>query len=284
MVIRPQAAALPSLEGKGALVTGGASGIGFASARRFMTAGMRVVIVDVDAERGHEAARSLGASFVRADVSRSEDWRGIVAFVRDELGGLAVAHLNAGVTTDESDIARLDDQRYRRVVGVNLDGVVFGIRALVPALEASGGGSVVVTASLAGLVPFPYDPIYTATKHALVGLVRSLAPMLEARGVRIDAVCPGLVDTPLLGAEARTALLAAGFPLIEPDAVGEAVQFCVEQPGTGRAVVVQPGRPPEVFRFPGVPGPRGEGLRGRVPDLLGGLVARVPPAQEEPLP
>src|SRR5207245_7066492 len=127
------------------------------------------------------------------------------------------AYMNAGVTTGEAAIDKLTDQQYRRIMGPNVDGVLFGFRACVPAIERRGGGALVATASLAGLIAFPPDPIYTLTKHAVVGLVRSLAPQLEAHGITVNAVCPGIVDTPLVGDEAKKVLGEAGFPLIRPD-------------------------------------------------------------------
>jgi NAD(P)-dependent dehydrogenase (short-subunit alcohol dehydrogenase family) len=115
-----------------------------------------------------------------------------------------------------------------------------------------GGGSIVATASLAGLTPTPFDPAYTATKHAVVGWVRAAAPALEAHAIRLNALCPGFVDTPLVQAELRGRL---DVPLIEPSFVAEAALRVAQDDETGRAWVVQPNRV-EPFRFPGVPGPR----------------------------
>src|SRR4029453_18710993 len=109
---------------------------------------------------------------------------------------LHLACLNAGVVTGEDgDIAALTDQQYRRALGVNVDGVVFGVRRLDRVMPK--GSTIVVTASLAGLTAIPDDPIYGLTKHAVVGFVRSVAPQLAARGIRIQAVCPGWADTAL---------------------------------------------------------------------------------------
>ncbi len=180
----------------------------------------------------------------------------IVEEVTSRFGGVDLAHLNAGVTTGEADIAALTDDAYRRVLGVNVDGVVFGVRALVPALSARRRGAIVVTASLAGLIGFSPDPLYCLTKHALVGLVRALAPQLAERGVTVNAVCPGIVDTPLVGA-ARPLLEEAGFPLVDPAAVAEAVVGALVGEPSGQAIVVQAGREPVAFRFGRRPGPSG---------------------------
>lgn len=235
------------LDGKVALVTGGSSGIGLATAHRLSRAGARVVVVDVQRPPG-----DLTSTFVEADVAEPEEWARIVS----EAGGaIDVAHLNAGVTTGSSTLDELTDEQYRRILRVNVDGVVFGARAVAPLMVARGGGAIVATASLAGLIAFSPDPIYTLTKHAVVGFVRALAPQLEPKGITVNAVCPGLVDTPLLGEEAKPMLEAAGFPLIDPDAIAAAVESCMTGTATGQAYVCQAGREPTPYRFSGVPGP-----------------------------
>jgi NAD(P)-dependent dehydrogenase (short-subunit alcohol dehydrogenase family) len=238
---------VPSLEGKVALVTGGASGIGLAVARRLGAAGARVAVVDVQTPPAGE-----DVTYIEADVAEPGEWTRIVA---EAGGGVDVAHLNAGVTTGSSTLDELTDEQYRRIMRVNVDGVVFGARALAPTMVARGGGALVATASLAGLIAFSPDPIYTLTKHAVVGLVRALAPQLQPHGVTVNAVCPGLVDTPLLGVDAKAALDAAGFPLIDPDAIAAAVEACMTGDETGQAYVCQAGREPTPYRFSGVPGP-----------------------------
>ena len=209
-------------------MTGGSSGIGAAI---------------VDLLRGEGAAVQSLDLTDGFDVSDAHAW--------DAVGAVDLACLNAGVVTGERDIRRLSDDAYRRILGANLDGVVFGVRRLVRVLEP--GSAIVVTASLAGLVPAPQDPIYTLTKHAVIGFVRSAAPQLEDRGIRIDAVAPGFVETPLINADR---FVDAGFPLLQPQAVAEAVLVAARDSETGQVWVVQPGREPLRFRFPNVPGPR----------------------------
>src|SRR5207248_7035540 len=153
-----------------------------------------------------------------------------------------------------TDIAELADEAYRRITGVNIDGVVLGVRRLA---AVQGPGSVIVaTASLAGLTALPSDPIYSLTKHAVVGFVRSVAPQLAERGIRINAVAPGIADTPLIG-DARERFLEEGFPLLQPDDVARAVLLAAESEETGQVWAVQPGREAIQFRFANVPGPRG---------------------------
>jgi NAD(P)-dependent dehydrogenase (short-subunit alcohol dehydrogenase family) len=244
------------LDGKVALVTGGASGIGLATARRFSAEGAAVVIADLSADAGERAAKEVDGRFVRLDVADSAAWSAVVAELEKAYGGVDVAHLNAGVVTGEANIDALTDQQYRRIMGANVDGVVFGARAVVPAMARRGGGAIVATASLAGLISFPPDPIYTLTKHAVVGLVRSLAPQLEARSITINCVCPGIVDTPLVGEDSKAMLTAAGFPVIDPGDIAAAVLACVTGTRTGQAWACQAGREPIAYEFRDVPGPR----------------------------
>ena len=128
------------------------------------------------------------------------------------------------------------------------------------------GSAFVVTASLAGLIPMESDPLYVLTKHAVVGYARSLAPVLEPRGIRVSLVCPGIVRTPMTE-DAQAELDAAGFPLMEPEQIAAAILMAGRSPETGQAWVCQPGREPLQFRFPNVPGPRVEGAQGMVPQL-----------------
>jgi NAD(P)-dependent dehydrogenase (short-subunit alcohol dehydrogenase family) len=236
------------MEGKVAVVTGGGSGIGLATVRRLSDEGARVVVADL-------AEGPAGDAFVRADVGNPDDWPAVVDAAR-QLGGLDLAYLNAGVTTGEGDITALTDAQYRRIMGANVDGVVFGVRAVVPAMVDREGGAIVATSSLAGLISFPLDPIYTLSKHAVVGLVRSLAMQLEPRGITINAVCPSIVDTPLVGDDAKANLTAAGFPLIDPSVIAGAVFDCMVGKDSGQAWVCQAGREPVPYKFHDVPGPR----------------------------
>jgi NAD(P)-dependent dehydrogenase (short-subunit alcohol dehydrogenase family) len=143
--------------------------------------------------------------------------------------------------------------------------VVYGVRRL--AREMREGDAIVVTSSLAGLTGVEGDPIYALTKHAVIGLVRSVAAQLAERGIRINAVCPGFADTPMVTGDLRASLEEAGFPLLAPEDVAEAVLRAARGEGTGEAWVVQPGREPEPYRFRGIPGPRVPGAEGVAPPL-----------------
>jgi NAD(P)-dependent dehydrogenase (short-subunit alcohol dehydrogenase family) len=145
----------------------------------------------------------------------------------------------------------LTDEQYVRALRANVDGVVYGTRELAARLMPNGG-SIVATASLAGLTATPMDPIYSLTKHAVVGFVRSVAPQLAARGIRINALCPGFTDTPIVANEVREVI---DVPLIEPSFVAEAALQALNDEESGRAWVVQPNRIVP-FRFQNIPGPR----------------------------
>ena len=255
---------MAALSGNVEVVTGGGSGIGLATATRLADAGASVALVDLDGESAERAAAALGGIGLQADVGRSGAWPAIVDAVTSRFGGIDLAHLNAGVTTGEADITRVTDEIYRRAAGVNVDGVVFGVRALVPAMTARGGGAIVATASLAGLIGFSPDPIYCLTKHAVVGFVRSLGPQLAERNITINAVCPSIVDTPLID-DVREALEGSGFPLIDVSAVAGTVVDLLSGQETGQAMVIQAGREALAFRFARPPGPRAGGTVGQMP-------------------
>jgi len=221
-------------------------------------------LLDLDAERGAAAASQLGGHFVRVDVGEPDDWGRALAEVEERFGRLDIAYLNAGVLTHEARVTEVTDEQYRRIMRANVDGVFFGARAVVPALERSGGGAIVATASLAGLIAYSPDPVYALTKHAVVGLVRALAPQLSEKNITINAICPGIVDTPMLGPDARELAIAANFPLIPVTDIAEAVYGRVVGMETGQAWVCQMNREATSYRFANVPGPRGD-VAGRTP-------------------
>ena len=212
-----------------ALVTGGAAGIGRALVERLEREGAEVQSLD------------LADGF---DVGDPEAW--------ESVGPVDLACLNAGIGTGVADVAQLDLDVYRRIMATNVDGVVLGVRRLARVMEP--GGAIVVTASLAGLVGIEGDPVYSLTKHAVVGFVRAAAPRLLERGLRLNAVCPGFTKTALLDG-VRSPLLDQGWPLLEPEEVADAVLAAARSEGTGEAWISQPGREPVLFRFPNVPGP-----------------------------
>ena len=215
-----------------ALVTGGEGGLGRAMRARL--------------EREGYDVESL-------DLVNGFDVTDPVAWERVDAVDLAV--LNAGILTAETDLTKLSPDDYRRAVSVNVDGVVFGTRRLA---QVMGGGTIIATASLAGLVGMPLDAIYSLTKHAVVGFVRSIAPVLAP--IKVNAICPGIADTAMIDQHGQRELFEeAGFPLLRPEEVAEAMWLAATSEGTGECWFVQPGRQPAPFRFANVPGPRREG-------------------------
>ncbi|MBA2523091.1 MAG: SDR family oxidoreductase [Solirubrobacterales bacterium] len=248
---------MDELEGKVALVTGGAGGLGSATARALAALGTHVVIVDVDEDGGEAVAEEIGGAFFRADVASLEDNRAMIAFTTDRFGGLDFVHLNAGVSSGIGVGEEFDVEQYRRIMGINLDGVVFGTVEALPALRARGGGAIVATASLAGLTAVPYDPFYGANKHAVVGLARSLGPSLAQEGIRFNAICPGFAESAII-APFRQDLIDGGVPIIPAAEVADVVVGLFEGEMSGECWFVQAGREPESFRFRNLPGPRSE--------------------------
>src|SRR4029079_12512721 len=165
------------------------------------------------------------------DVSDPAAW--------ERIGPVDIACLNAGVLTGDLTV-----ENYRRAVGVNVDGVVLGVLHLSRVMKE---GTIVATASLAGLTAMPSDPVYSLTKHAVVGFVRSMAPHLDP--IKLNAVCPGIADTPMIDHQSE-AFAAANFPLLSPDDVADAMWQAATSDGTGECWFVQPGRESAPFRFP----------------------------------
>jgi NAD(P)-dependent dehydrogenase (short-subunit alcohol dehydrogenase family) len=243
------------MDGKVALITGGSNGIGEGVARHLAGHGAHVVLADIDDDKGTALAEELGGRFIHTDVSQEADSRAAVAFALAEFGGLHLAHLNAGITTACGMGDDFDPEAYRKAMGINLDGVVYGIAASRPAIIASGGGSIIATASMAGLTAVPFDPVYVANKHAVVGLVRSLGDVYAAEGVRINALCPSFAYTNIIKGSEQS-LLDMGFPILDVSDVVNAVRHILESEGTGQCWYVVAGRESEPFRFRHAPGPR----------------------------
>ncbi|MDP9239325.1 MAG: SDR family oxidoreductase [Actinomycetota bacterium] len=241
------------ISGAVAWVTGGAGGIGAAVCRQLAGRGVRVVVSDVDAEQGAAVAAEVGGYFVPTDVRQPADSVAAVALAEGVYGRLDLVHLNAGLSTAGMTLDAFDPVAYRRLIEVNVDGVVYGLVAAVPALRRAGGGAVVATSSLSGLTAFPGDALYAASKHAVIGLVRSVAEPLAADRITINAIAPGFTDTPLVGA-LMGSFAAEGFPLLTADEVAAVVVRLMAGEETGQVYAVQPGRPVEPYRFRGVPG------------------------------
>jgi NAD(P)-dependent dehydrogenase (short-subunit alcohol dehydrogenase family) len=244
-----------SLADKVALITGGASGLGRATALMLAEQGAVVIVADVDEDQGTEVAEQVGGHFIKTDVSDLEANKAAVAFAIERGGSIDLAYLNAGVTSGCGIGEDFDLTKYRRAMGINLDGVVFGAHAASEAMRTQGtGGAIVATASLAGLMGIPMDPIYSVNKHGVVGLTRALAPILAQDAIRFNAVCPGFADTAILDG-AQDALKAQGFPIMTAEEVAGVVVELLTNDASGECWFVQLNNHGP-FRFSGIPGPR----------------------------
>lgn len=228
-----------------AIVTGAASGIGAATARHLRVLGAHVIVVDLSEVGARAVADEIGGSAVIMDVSDPDAWDRLIADVTADFGGINFAHLNAGIVTMPYPyrIGDVTVAHYRRLMGVNLDGVVLAATKLVPVIASRGGGAIVATASLGGLNPWPEDPYYAASKLAVVGFVRSAAPQLAELGVRIHAICPGLVQTEIIRGFVQQKIDDLALPVLDPAEVAVAVadMLAADETGLVRTIVTGEG-------------------------------------------
>lgn len=186
-----------------ALVTGGASGIGKAIVERYIRDGMSVVIADVQDDAGHAMAAGLRSDggnsvYVHCDVSTLEDNQRAVDVALKEFGRLDIAVNNAGIAGASGPSADYGVADWQRVIDINLTGPFLGMKAQIPAMIASGGGSIVCMSSILGAVGYAGAPAYVSAKHGLVGLVKAAALDHATQGIRINAVGPAFIQTPMI--------------------------------------------------------------------------------------
>jgi NAD(P)-dependent dehydrogenase (short-subunit alcohol dehydrogenase family) len=248
---------MDGLSGKVAIVTGGAAGIGRATAEALSTAGATVVLADVRDDAGQAVAATLseqghGAMYVHADVVADEQVAALVAQAVERFGGLDLAFNNAGVEGTMAPTHLYSPDAWARTLAVNLTGVWSCMRHEIPAMLARGGGSIVNCSSAAGLVGFPGAAAYVASKHGVIGLTKAAALDYATSGIRVNAVCPGVVDTDMVqrlmeGDDAvRTALMASEpvGRLGRPEEIADAVLCLLSDRMsfmTGQAVAVDGG-------------------------------------------
>ena len=189
------------LAGKVAVITGGGGGIGRAAGELFATEGADVLLVDLDEIALKEAVQGIGSnrvSYFVADVTSADDNRAMIACADERYGGVDVFLANAGIEGDVTPIVDYDESRFDQVMAVNVKGVFLGLQASIPALTTRGGGSIVITSSVAGVTGGPGIAPYVTSKHAVIGMMRSAARELAGQNIRVNTVNPSPVETAMM--------------------------------------------------------------------------------------
>jgi NAD(P)-dependent dehydrogenase (short-subunit alcohol dehydrogenase family) len=206
-----------TLDGKVAIITGAAMGMGKSTAELFAELGAKVVVADYNEEEGNKVVESIKAdggeaSFVKVDVSNEEQVKNMVQFTVDTYGKLDVAVNNAAITPDDKPLADIDMDYYDKLMAVDLRGVILSMKYELQQMEKDGTkGSIINTSSVSGIRPQPGTPAYIAAKHAVIGVTKSAAMDYSPKGIRINSVAPGAIDTPML----QGALDQFGFDPVE---------------------------------------------------------------------
>ena len=248
---------MPSFDGKVAIVTGAANGIGRATAAAFAARGASVLLADIDAERGEAAVVRITddggtASFIRTDVSNSADVKAMVDGAVERYGRLDYAHNNAGIVGGGATVVDMPEETWNQGIDVMLTGVFLCLKYEIPAILHQGGGAIVNTSSGAGIIGFPTMANYVAAKHGVIGLTKTAALEYAASGIRINAVCPGtarskMVDDWIGGDQTKEAEVAALHPIgriAEPEEIANAVLWLCSDAASfmvGHAMVVDGG-------------------------------------------
>jgi NAD(P)-dependent dehydrogenase (short-subunit alcohol dehydrogenase family) len=244
------------LKDKVAIITGAGSGIGRATALRLAREGVRIVVADMNdagtAETVTQVKAAGGdAAAVHVDVTKSADLDGMFDFAQKTYGGFDILYNNAGITTGNPRWPDCPEDQWLRTIQVDLNAVIEGTRKAIPLLKARGGGVIMQTASLAGLFGFQADPVYSAAKHGVVGLTRALVYLKPEANIRVNCVCPAVVNTPLV-TSGVTALTGAAreeaerrikmMPMLPPEEIAEAVYELIrDDEATGIAMGISLG-------------------------------------------
>jgi NAD(P)-dependent dehydrogenase (short-subunit alcohol dehydrogenase family) len=229
------------IDGKVAVITGGSGGIGRAAAARFVAEGAKVMLVDLDEQALKDVVTELGsnvASYCVADVTQAAETKRYVEAAVEQFGGVDIYLANAGIEGKVASIVDYDEETFDKVMAVNVKGVWLGVKELFPVMQTAGGGSIIITSSIAGVTGAPGLSAYNTSKHAVIGLMRSTALDGAPHNIRVNTVNPSPVETRMMrsleaginpeDAEAAHQLIASGIPLqryAEPEDIANIMLF-----------------------------------------------------------
>jgi NAD(P)-dependent dehydrogenase (short-subunit alcohol dehydrogenase family) len=242
------------IRGKAAVITGAGSGIGRATAERLAHDGASIVVADVDERGGAETVKNIESAggkavFVRANVTEEADARRMIETATQKFGRLDILYNNAGVGTGIPGFPAAPLAQWKRVIDIDLTAVILGTWIAAPIMEKNGGGAIINTASMAGLYPHRQDAIYGAAKAGVVNFTHSLAVWASEKKIRVNCVCPGIVDTPMVrrGLEAATkAGMKSWMPakILQPEQIADAVATLIRDESLfGCSLEVRPSGP-----------------------------------------
>ncbi len=234
---------MASWTGKVALITGAAMGIGRATAIHFAGLGANIVAVDENADAGQETVSEIGhgdskAVFLKADVTSEAEVTSVIDKAIATFGHIDLLHNNAAIMRRHASIEEWPIEEFRRVIDVNLNSLFILARAVAPVMQKSGGGVIINMSSQGGLASVPYSPCYAAAKAGVISLTRTLPDMLKGMGIRVNAILPGFVDTPMTqNPKLRSSLgSAAAEPMAATD-LARAVQYLAERDDLDRVLM-----------------------------------------------